>query len=83
VADADSEWAAMHIRVSPPAVAKALRDTFRMQGLVSIVNEDGIVEVHDPRAANDRDARVAITSAIGKWKTRFPQADAQLVDFGN
>jgi hypothetical protein len=73
----------MHIRVSPPAVAKALRDTFRMQGLISIVDEDGIVEVHDPRAANDRDARVAITSAIGKWKTRFPQADAQLVDFGN
>jgi hypothetical protein len=73
----------MHIRVSPPAVAKALRDTFRMQGLVSMVDEDGIVEVHDPRAANDRDARMAITSAIGKWKTRFPQADAQLVDFGN
>jgi hypothetical protein len=73
----------MHIRVSPPAVAKALRDTFRTQGLVSMVDEYGVVEVHDPRAANDRDARMAITSAIGKWKTEFPQADAQLVDFCN
>ena len=73
----------MHIRVSPPAVAKALRDTFRMHGLVSVVDEDGIVEVHDPRAENDCNARVAVTSAIGKWKTRFPQADAQLVDFSN
>jgi len=72
-----------HIRVSPPAVAKALRDTFRMQGFVSVVDGEGIVEARDPRAANDRDARVAVTSAIGKWKTRFPQADAQLVDFGN
>jgi len=73
----------MHIRVSPPAVAKALRDTFRTQGLVSMVDEHGVVEVHDPRAANDRDARMAITSAIGPWKAEFPQADAQLVDFGN
>lgn len=73
----------MHIRVSPPAVAKALRDTFRTQGLVSMVDEHGVVEVHDPRAANDRDARMAITSAIGTWKAEFPQADAQLVDFGN
>jgi len=30
-----------------------------------------------------RDARVAITSAIGKWKTQFPQADAELIDFCN
>jgi len=42
-----------------------------------------LVEVHDPRAANDRDARLAITSAIGKWKTRFPQADAQVIDYNN
>ena len=73
----------MHVRVSPPAVAPALRDTFRTQGLVSLLDEQGLVEVHDPRAASDRDARLAITSAIGKWKTRFPQADAQLVDYGN
>jgi len=29
---------------------------------------------------SDRDARLAITSAIGKWKTRFPQADAELTE---
>jgi hypothetical protein len=73
----------MHVRVSPPAVATALRDTFRLQGLVSLLDEHGVVEVHDPRAASDRDARLAITSAIGKWKTRFPQADAQLIDYGD
>ena len=75
----------MHVRVSPPAVATALRDTFRLQGLVSLLDEPGVgvVEVHDPRAASDRDARLAITSAIGKWKTRFPQADAQLIDYGD
>jgi len=55
----------MHVRVSPPAVATALRDTFRLQGLVSLLDEHGVVEVH----------------AIGKWKTRFPQADAQLIDY--
>jgi hypothetical protein len=71
----------MHVRVSPPAVATALRDTFRLQGLVSLLGEHGVVEVHDPRAASDRDARLAITSAIGTWKTRFPQADAQLIDY--
>ena len=71
----------MHIRVSPPAVAKALRDTFRSQGLLSLVHEPGVVEVHDPRAASDREARLAITSAIGKWKTLFPQGDARLVDY--
>jgi len=54
-----------------------------MQGLVSLLDGQGLVEVHDPRAASDRDARLAITSAIGKWKTRFPQADAQLVDYNN
>jgi hypothetical protein len=48
-----------------------------------MVGERGIVEVHDPREDNDRDPRVAVTSALGKWKTRFPQADARLVDFGN
>lgn len=47
----------MHVRVLPPAVAKALRDTFRLQGLVSLVH--GVVEVDDPRAASDRDARLA------------------------
>jgi len=26
---------------------------------------------------------MAITSAIGKWKTRFPYADAQLIDYSN
>jgi hypothetical protein len=39
----------MHVRVSP-AVAEALRDTFRLQGLVSLLGEPGFVEVHD-RAA--------------------------------
>ena len=73
----------MRVRVSPPAVAPALRDTFRTQGLVSLLDGRGLVEVHDPRAASDRDARLAITSAIGKWKTHFPQADAQLVDYNN
>ena len=73
----------MHVRVSPPAVAPALRDSFRMQGLVSLLDEQGLVEVHAPRAASDRDARLAITSAIGKWKTRFPHADAQLTDYDN
>jgi len=73
----------MHVRVSPPAVASALRDTFRMQGLISLLDERGLVEVHDPYAASDRDARQSITSAIGKWKTRFPYADAQLIDYGN
>lgn len=73
----------MHVRVSPPAVAAALRDTFRLQGLVSLLGEPGVVEVHDPRAASDRDARLAITSAIGTWKTRFPQADAQLLDYSD
>jgi len=52
-------------------------------GLVSLFDGRGLVEVHDPRAASDRDARLAITSAIGKWKTHFPQADAQLVDYNN
>jgi hypothetical protein len=73
----------MRVRVSPPAVARALRHTFRTQGLVSLLDGQGLVEVHDPRAASDRDARLAITSAIGKWKTRFPQAEAQLVDYNN
>jgi hypothetical protein len=73
----------MHVRVSPPALAPALRATFRTQGLVSLLDEHGLVEVHDPRAVSDRDARMAITSAIGKWKTRFPYADAQLIDFSN
>jgi hypothetical protein len=54
-----------------------------LAGLVSLLDEHGVVEVHDPRAASDRDARLATTSAIGKWKTRFPQADAQLIDYGN
>jgi len=71
----------MQVRVSPPAVAKALRDTFRLQGLVSLLERPGVVEVHDPRARSDREARLAITSAIGEWKRRFPQADAQLVDY--
>jgi hypothetical protein len=62
----------MHVRVSPPAVATALRDSFRLQGLVSLLDEHGVVEVHDPRAASARDARLAITSAIGKWKDAFP-----------
>ncbi len=47
----------------------------------SLVHEPGVVEVHDPRAASDREARLAITSAIGKWKTLFPQGDARLVDY--
>jgi hypothetical protein len=72
----------MHVRVSPPAVATALRDSFRLQGLVSLLDEHGVVEVHDPPAASARDA-LAITSAIGKWKARFPQADAQLIDYGD
>ena len=74
----------MHIRVSPPSppsVATALRDTFRLQGLLSLVDDHGMIEVHDPRAASDRDARLTITSAIRTWKARFPQAEAQLVDF--
>ena len=54
-----------------------------MQGLVSLLDEHCLVEVHDPRAASDRDARMGITSAIGKWKTRFPYADAQLIDYSN
>ena len=62
----------MHVRVSPPALATALRDSFRLQGLVSLLDEHGVVEVHDPRAASARDARLAITSAIGKWKDAFP-----------
>ena len=61
----------------------SLRATFRLQGLVSLLDEYGLVEVHDPRAASDRDARMAITSAIGKWKTRFPYGDAQLIDYSN
>ncbi len=51
----------MHVRVSPPALATALRDSFRLQGLVSLLDEHGVVEVHDPRAASARDARLAIT----------------------
>jgi hypothetical protein len=71
-ANADIEWAPMRVRVSPPAVATALRDTFRLQSLVGLVGENGVVEVHDPRAASDRDRTAGVTSAIGKWKTRFP-----------
>jgi hypothetical protein len=78
---ADITPAAMHVSVSPPAVANALRDTFRLHGLVSLLDERGLVEVHDPRAASDRDARLAITAAIGNWKMHFRDADAQLIDF--
>jgi hypothetical protein len=68
----------MHVRVSPPAVATALRDTFRLQGLGTASSR---CTIRAQRAT--RDARLAITSAIGKWKTRFPQADAQLIDYGD
>jgi hypothetical protein len=40
-----------------------------------LLDEHGVVEVHDPRSASARDARLAITSA--------PQADAQLIDYGD
>jgi hypothetical protein len=53
-------------------------------GLVSLLDEHGVVEVHDPRAARapaTHGWRSRARSANGK--TRFPQADAQLIDYGD
>jgi hypothetical protein len=49
-----------------------------------LLDEHGVVEVHDPRAARapaTHGWRSRARSANGK--TRFPQADAQLIDYGD
>jgi hypothetical protein len=68
----EQRWCECRYLVGSDARSSLASCTFRLQSLVGLVGENGVVEVHDPRAASDRDRTAGVTSAIGKWKTRFP-----------
>jgi hypothetical protein len=62
----------MRVRVWPPAAAKALRDTFRSQGLVSLLDEPGLSRSTIPaqRATAKRGWRSQARSANGRRSSR-------------